>query len=168
LANLKRCAVVVFLSDQYSTREWCRIEVITAKRCKSPLVVVNNLQTGERRSFPYLGNVPTIQYRPDCFDRVVDLALFQVLNNLYLEEKLKKEIDLYALDKTFRIVSIQNAPELFNFIDIKLLQDGQDTRKILVVYPDPPLGTEELRVLNDLDPNIDFITPSVIHKVLTP
>lgn len=164
--NLKNSAIVVFLSDKYSTREWCRIEVIIAKRNKSPIVVVNDLQVGERRSFPYLGNVPTIRYKPGCFDDIINLALFQVLNNLYLDEKLKKEKDLYDLNDEFRIFSIQNAPELFNYIDIKRLQGEKDGRKILVIYPDPPLGNEELKVLNDLDSNIEFITPALIHNVI--
>lgn len=164
--NLKNSAIVVFLSDQYSTREWCRIEVIIAKRNKSPIVVVNNLQKGERRSFPYIGNVPTIRYQPGCFDDIIDLALFQVLNNLYLDEKLKKEIELYELSSTFKVFAIQNAPELFNYIDIKRLQKEQKTDKVLVIYPDPPLGIEELKVLNDLDPNIEFITPTLIHHIL--
>ncbi len=166
LENLKNSAIVVFLSDKYSTREWCRIEVIVAKRNKSPLVVVNDLQGIERRSFPYIGNVPTIRYKADCFEDVIELSLFQVLNNLYLDEKLKKEIDMYQLSDNFRILPIQNAPELFNYIDIKHLQNQQDNRKILVIYPDPPLGTEELKVLNDLDQNIVFITPTLVHNLL--
>src|SRR5258708_11634336 len=163
---LKNAAIVVFLSDKYSTREWCRIEVLVAKRNKSPIVVVNNIDVGEKRSFPYLGNVPTLKYKNDCFGHIVDLALYQVLNNLFFEEKLKKEIEMYDISNKFKVYPIENAPELFNYIDIKRLQSEQDTKKILVLYPDPPLGTEELKVLNDIDQTIQFITPSLIHKTL--
>lgn len=165
--NLKNSAIVVFLSDQYSTREWCRIEVIVAKRNKSPLVVVHNLKKGEKRSFPYMGNVPTIIHKDNSFDDIIDLALYQVLNNLFFEEKLKAEIQLYKLEDKYHTYALENAPELFNYIDIKKLQDKKkDSKDILVIYPDPPLGTEELRVLNDIDQNIQFITPSLIHKVI--
>jgi len=167
--NVKNSAVVVFLSDQYTTREWCLIEVIVAKRNKSPLVVVNNLQKGERRSFPYLGNVPTMRYREGCFSEIVDLALYQALNNLYFQLKLNKEIELYQLSKKYRTYAIQNAPELFTYIDIKRITDeltaANDLKPVLVIYPDPPLGAEELKVLNDIDPHIDFITPSLFHTL---
>jgi hypothetical protein len=163
--NLSNSAIVVFLSDQYSNREWCRIEVIVAKRNKSPLVVVNNIQKGERRSFPYLGNVPTLRYEKDGFKDIIDLALFQVLNNLYVEEKLRKEIELYELNSNFHVIPLENVPELFNYIDLKRLQKEHSDKTILVIYPDPPLGIEEMNVLNDFDENVKFITPTSIHQI---
>jgi hypothetical protein len=36
----------------------------------------------------------------------------------------------------------------------------------LVLYPDPPLGYEELRLLNDVDENIEFITPILLPSYL--
>lgn len=165
--SLGNSAIVVFLSDQYSTREWCRIEVIVAKRNKSPLVVVNNIENGEKRSFPYLGNVPSIRYKENCFPNIIDLALYQVLNNLFLEEKLKKEIALYNVEESYLVYPIENAPELFTYVDIKRLEKKGSDKKILVVYPDPPLGKEELNVLNDIDDNIQFITPTLIYKLLS-
>jgi hypothetical protein len=164
--NLNHSAIVVFLSDQYSTREWCRIEVIVAKRNKSPLVVVNNIQAGEKRSFPYLGNVPTVRYKESSFNEIIDLALYQVLNNLFLKSKLKKEVDLYSLEKQHKVYTLENAPELFNYIDIKRLQKAHADEDVLVIYPDPPLGLEELKVLNDIDESIQFITPMLIPKIL--
>lgn len=163
--SLKNSAIVVFLSDQYSTREWCRIEVLVAKRNKSPLVVVHNLLKGEKRSFPYLGNVPTLIYKRGGFDEIVDLALYQVLNNLYFEEQLKAEISLYNLTDEYDIYILENAPELFNYTDLKKLQKKVG-KKMLVIYPDPPLGNEELRVLNDIDESINFMTPSHLHKLI--
>jgi len=166
IKNVENSAVVVFLTDQYSTREWCLIEVIVAKRNKSPLVVVNNLESGEKRSFPYLGNVPTLRYKENCFPQIIDLALYQVLNNLYLRLKLKKEINLYELDKKYTTYQIQNTPELFTYIDIKRLQAANPKQQVLVIYPDPSLGKEELTILNDIDPKIKFITPSLIYQVI--
>lgn len=166
-SGLANSAIVVFLSDQYSTREWCRIEVIVAKRNKSPLVVVNNIQKGERRSFPYLGNVPTIRYAENSFMDIIDLALFQVLNNLFVQLKLRKELELYELESKYHVIPLENAPELFNYIDIRKIQDiRKDHKPLLVIYPDPPLGLEELNVLQDLDKDIQFITPSLIHQII--
>ncbi len=165
-SNLENSAIVVFQSDQYATREWCRIEVIIAKRNNSPLVVVNNIQKGEKRSFPYLGNVPTLRFPGCSFDEIIDLALYQVLNNLFIELRLKKEIALYDLEREYHVYCLENTPELFNFIDIKkLISKRDDARPLLVIYPEPSLGHEELRLLNDLDEQITFITPSLIYNI---
>lgn len=165
--NLSNSAIVVFLSDQYSSREWCRIEVIVAKRNKSPLVVVNNILKGERRSFPYLGNSPTIRYEENNFDDIIALALFQVLNNIFVEEKLRKEEKLYDLSLKYHTIRLENSPELFNYIDIKRIQkEKKDNKPVLVIYPDPPLGIEELKVLKDFDDSVVFITPTLIHQII--
>ena len=58
--NIKDSALIVFHTDEYSAREWCRIEVLVAKRNKCSIVVVHDIKKGEKRAFPYLGNTPTI------------------------------------------------------------------------------------------------------------
>lgn len=163
-ANLKESAVIVFQSDEYSNREWCRIEVIVAKRNKSPLVVVHNIEKGENRSFPYLGNVPTIRWNNN-FNDVIDLALIQVLNNRYSVEKIEKEINLYQIDKKYNCELISSPPELFNFIDFGKSR-LKNKRTNIVVYPDPPLGIEELNILSELDPKTKFITPIMFSEII--
>jgi len=166
-ASLKNSAIVAFLTDRYSSREWCRIEIIVAKRNHSPLVVVNCLKKGEKRSFPYIGNVPVTCLTDDNFEEIINLSLYQTLNNLFVEEKLRKEAALYGLDKMYRTLLLENAPELFNFIDIKKIQQNStDKREVLVVYPDPPIGTEELSLLNELDDKISFISPSSFYQII--
>jgi hypothetical protein len=64
-----QAALIVFHSDAYATREWCQIEMLTAKRYKTPIVVVHNITVGEQRSFPYLGNVPTIKFFENNFNQ---------------------------------------------------------------------------------------------------
>jgi len=165
-SSLKESAIVVFLSDQYSTREWCRIEVIVAKRNKSPLVVVNALTNGEKRSFPYLGNVPTIRYAEDS-DAIVDLTGFQVLNNLFINEKLKQDISHHQLSRRWEVMHFGNPPELFNYIDIVKRKEAlPKDRPLLVLYPDPPLGPEELNVLQELDEEVRYLTPSLMYSLV--
>ncbi|MBK9193242.1 MAG: toll/interleukin-1 receptor domain-containing protein [Crocinitomicaceae bacterium] len=163
-ANLKKSAVIVFHSDEYSNREWCRIEVIVAKRNKSPLVVVHNIEKGENRSFPYIGNVPTIRWNNN-FNDVIDLALIQVLNNRYSVEKIEKEIVLYGVDKKYNYELISSPPELFNFIDLGKNRP-KNKKENIVVYPDPPLGIEELNVLSELDSKTKFITPIMFSEII--
>lgn len=162
--NLKNSAVVVFHTDEYSNREWCRIEVIVAKRNKSPLVIVHNIKKGEKRSFPYMGNVPTIRWN-EKFSDIIDLTLVQVLNNKFSREKIEGDVILFELDKKYSVSVLSSPPELFNFIDLGLLKNA-DNEKRLVVYPDPPLGVEELDVLNEFDEELQFLTPIMLSKIV--
>ena len=47
-------ALLAVLTDSYSSRSWCRREVLLAKRFERPVVVVDALQNREVRSFPYV------------------------------------------------------------------------------------------------------------------
>jgi hypothetical protein len=161
----KNTAMVVFLTDAYSTREWCQIEVSTAKRKKCPIVVVHNVSKNERRSFPYLGNVPTIRWQNN-FDDIIDLALTQVLTNRFAQLSLEKHIELYNLEKKYKCILLSSPPELFNYIDILKISEDNNAEPILVLYPDPPLGSEELKILNEVKDDITFITPIHTYQYL--
>lgn len=158
--EIKHSALVVLHTDEYSSREWCRREVIIAKKYKSPIVVVHGLKEGEKRAFPYLGNMPTITLLEDEFDsfyRIVSLTLYQVLNNLY-QYNLLLSYKGVSSDESMDINIITSPPELFNFLDINQYKKKTE-KKIMILYPDPPLGVEELNILNELDENIHFVTP---------
>lgn len=158
--QIKNSALVVFHTDEYSSREWCRIEVLIAKRNKCSIVVVHDIKNGERRAFPYLGNTPTITMQPDegsSFYEIVNLTLLQVLNNLFQLELLQSIQKGYEQDGT-EFISITSPPELFNYIDI-LKKKVEAGKRLVILYPEPPLGAEELRVLNEIDAEIKFITP---------
>lgn len=154
-------ALVVFQSDSYSDREWCRIEVLTAKAAGCPIVIVNAVKTGEKRAFPYLGNHPSIRLN-DNYQSIIDLTLEQVLFNKFTRNSLDSLTDLYNI-KTDRILS--NAPELFNFIQLKKDKSRAVDKYVLVVYPDPPLGSEEMNLLNELDDDFVFITPIMLPSI---
>ena len=156
-------ALVVFQSDSYADREWCRTEVIEAKTAGCPIVIVNAVQRGEKRAFPYLGNYPSIRFKSN-FLEIIDLTLEQVLFNLYTKKFLDSSTDLYGI-KAHRILS--TPPELFNFIQLKNQGLSENEKIGLVIYPDPPLGTEEMELLNKLDDDYVFITPLMLPSILT-
>lgn len=159
-AKENNSALVVFQSDSYADREWCRIEVIEAKSAGCPIVIVNAIQNGEKRVFPYLGNYPSIRFNNN-FLEIIDLTLEQVLFNRYTSKFIDSLTDLYKI-KSNRILS--TSPELFNFIQLK--KDLENEEKFgLVVYPDPPLGSEEMEILNQLDNNFIFITPLTLPTI---
>lgn len=154
-------ALVVFQSDSYSDREWCRIEVLEAKTAGCPIVIVNAVQNGEKRAFPYLGNYPSIRFR-DNFIEIIDLTLEQVLFNLYTKRLLDSLTDLYGI-KTDKILS--TPPELYNFLQLKKGGLNKEEQYSLVIYPDPPLGSEEMQILNQLDDDFVFITPLTLPSI---
>ncbi|MCK9613621.1 MAG: toll/interleukin-1 receptor domain-containing protein [Bacteroidales bacterium] len=161
--NIKDAALVVFHTDEYSSREWCRIEVLVAKRNNCSIVVVHDIKNGEKRAFPYLGNMPTITIKEDekeSFVEIVNLTLCQVLNNLFQHELLESFQKEFA-SAGVEFVSITTPPELFNYIYI---HKKKDTAKgqLVILYPEPPLGAEELKLLNEIDKDIKFITPILL------
>ncbi len=158
--QIKNSALVVFHTDEYSAREWCRIEVLIAKRNKCSIVVVHDIKNGEKRAFPYLGNTPTIAMQnkeQESFYEIVNLTLYQVLNNLFQLEFLESMHNGYKQEGT-EFISITSPPELFNYVDI-LKKKNEDGKRLVIVYPEPPLGVEELRILNEINAEIKFITP---------
>ncbi|WP_204306774.1 toll/interleukin-1 receptor domain-containing protein, partial [Klebsiella pneumoniae] len=54
LLQVRVSAVVAVHTDSYSSREWCRREIIEAKRWNVPLVVANCIADADERGFPYM------------------------------------------------------------------------------------------------------------------
>ena len=156
-ASVENSALVVFQTDEYASRDWCQIEALTAKRHKRPFVVVNVLTKGEKRSFPYLGNVPTIRWYEGSEAAIVAAALEQVLSNLYTNALLKKIAALYGHPERYILAA---APELLDFVEIRRNMREEQEENCVVVYPDPPLGSRELMLLTDSDSRLLFITPT--------
>lgn len=154
-------ALIVFQSDSYSSREWCRIEVITAKTYSCPVVVVNAIQKGEKRAFPYMGNSPSIRWENNYQD-VIDLTLEQVLFNVFSGKMLHNQAKLYGLDVDF---TLSNHPELFSMINLKKKLKDKGQNFSVVLYPDPPIGNEENKLLNEMDSSLFFITPVLLPSL---
>jgi hypothetical protein len=159
-AKENNSALVVFQSDSYGDREWCRVEVIEAKSVGCPIVIVNAIQKGEKRVFPYLGNYPSIRYKSN-FLEIIDLTLEQVLFNRFTSKFIDSLTDLYKI-KAFSILT--TSPELFNFIQLKK-NLNEEEKFGLVLYPDPPIGSEEMELLSQLDDNFVFITPITLPSI---
>lgn len=124
-------ALLAIVTDSYSSRSWCRKEVLLAKHYQRPVVIVDAVQQRETRRFPYSGNTPVIRWQDKAQD-VIDLLLREALRHAYAEESLKqrsREGD----------VVLPAGPELVTIVHHKKDQ--------AVLYPDPPLGPEEIEVL---------------------
>jgi hypothetical protein len=156
-AHIDSSALIIFQSDKYASRDWCQIEALAAKKNKSPIVVVNAVERGERRSFPYLGNVPTIRWADGIQAEVVDLALEQVLNNLFTQQSIEKFCAYHERPQQYVLAQ---PPELLDFAEIRQSMRKEGKEDCVVIYPDPPLGNAESLLLSDNDARIVFLTPS--------
>ena len=66
--------MVAIHTDSYSSREWCRREVVRAKRLNVPMLTVDCLKEVDERAFPYLGNVPSVRMNPETVDHLPEVA----------------------------------------------------------------------------------------------
>ncbi len=159
-ANLENSALLAIRSDRYSDSPWCRMEVMTAKKEKCPIVVVDALQYQENRSFPYLCNVPVIRFdlnqslkSPKTIKQlqsIIDFALLEVLRVKYSKKNFEYLISLGLLPSDAEILS--RPPEESDF---------KNTNKQQIIYPDPPLGCEEIKELSHYKKQ--FNTPTTVH-----
>lgn len=133
--NVMESLILVLFTDTYSSREWCRIEALTAKENMKPMVVVSQLQEGSERLFPYIGNVPSTVFHGD-WRPVINLLLRTAIDYIFESQLLVSLCDNHT---TF----LPYPPEAHS---LSILKDD----KTIVFYPEPPLGNEEMEVLNSI------------------
>lgn len=139
--GVEQTSLLVVLTDQYATREWCRKEVLLAKQHQRPVAVINALNNHEVRSFPYLGNVPVIRWDGSS-QSAVDLVLKETLRNLHTS------LVLNSARQNDDQIFLQ-PPELATLVG---LPTGTT-----VLYADPPIGVEESHLLART--NVRITTP---------
>ena len=149
LQQVRVSAVVAIHTDSYSSREWCRREILEAKLSNVPLVVANCIADLDERGFPYMGNVPVVRMDPaalDRIDRIVDRLLDEVLKDFLW--RCRTEVT-----KSGYIVGVEFLPRPPELISLASLKDHQDA-DVILVYPDPPLGSEEQRLFEVVAPKV--------------
>ncbi|MCG6895533.1 MAG: TIR domain-containing protein [Thiocapsa sp.] len=142
-------SLLCVLTDNYSTREWCRKEIILAKQHQRPVVVVAAFSRQEVRSFPYLGNVPVLRWpcippdQSEAQKAAVNRASAVAAVDLLLKETLR------YLHATVLLKAVAHQGDLISARPPELLSLLQARGAKTVLYPDPPLGAEELALLSE-------------------
>lgn len=147
-------AMVAIHTDSYSSREWCRREIIEAKRWHVPLVVANSISDIDERGFPYMGNVPVVRLEPggaDRIDFVIARLLDEVLKNFLWRCRIALEVSDESLDPS--VIFVPRPPEL---ISLASLPSEAELPYPLIVYPDPPLSAEEERLFAEISPRVQL------------
>lgn len=155
--NIKKSTILIIQTDVYASREWCRWEVIQAKRNNRPIIVVNAINDKEVRSFPYLGNSPVIRYESitdeKFLKKIFHTVLFEILRYEYSKKLINNQLRLYSIKESV-VKVLGNPPELLTLV-------GISKAKGVVLYPDPPITKEETTLLEELDDYI-FLTPTML------
>lgn len=142
------CSLLILFTDSYSSREWCRIEALTAKENHVPIIAVFMMQGKVDRVFPYIGNIPSTVF-DGSWRKVINLLLRTTLDQAV-------ESVLLSSEQNATTEYLPYPPEAFNMSLLK-----PKTEKLL--YPEPPLGNEELDVLRRISEtmkrDIVFLTP---------
>jgi hypothetical protein len=155
--QVERSAMIAVRSDAYGSRPWCRREMSIAKKSGCAIVVVDAVTSGEDRSFPYMGNVPTIRWDPKGPDRsreVIDLALREVLRVVYTGEQMRLEL---GHPPPPGIKYATRPPEAAFIAPNWSPPPGEDTT---LLYPDPPLTEDETQVIQRIYPRLHLMTPT--------
>jgi hypothetical protein len=147
LQKVKVSAVVAIHTDSYSSREWCRREIIEAKRWNVPLVVGNSIGDVDERSFPYLGNVPVVRIDPDKPERI-PFIVSRLLDEVLKDFLWRCRIQLVGSAANDEIEFLPRPPELISLAGLK------DITNAILVYPDPPIGAEEQRLFEAVAPAV--------------
>lgn len=150
LLQVRVSAVVAVHTDSYSSREWCRREIIEAKRWNVPLVVANCIADADERGFPYMGNVPVVRLDPYAVDRIDQIAA-RLLDEVLKDFLWRCRIELAKMSSSCDdVVFLPRSPELISLASL----EGRATANVTLVYPDPPLGSEEQRLFEVIAPNV--------------
>lgn len=147
LEKVKVSAVVAIHTDSYSSREWCRREIIEAKRWSVPLVVANCVTDIDERSFPYMGNVPLVRMDPNTADRI-DYVVRRLLDEVLKDFLWRCRTELAAGKAGSDVTFLPRPPELISLAALK------DLTRATLVYPDPPIGAEEQRLFEIIAPAV--------------
>ena len=146
LQKVKVSAVVAVHTDSYSSREWCRREIIEAKRWNVPLVVANCISDLDERSFPYMGNVPVVRMDPDAADRI-DYIVSRLLSEVLKDFLWRCRVELAGGEASDDVDFLPRPPELISLVGLR-------KEKATLVYPDPPISAEEQRLFEKVAPKV--------------
>ena len=142
-------AVVAVHTDTYSSREWCRREVIEAKRRLVPMVVVDCIRDIDPRGMAYLGNAPIIRMEPDRTDRVITVAS-RLLDEIFRTWLWLCRVGHHLTDSP-GVVFTARPPEL---ITLAALPPHGAESDPTIVHPEPLLSADEERLFRKVAPGV--------------
>ena len=175
--NAARSALLALRTDLYSSREWCQKEILIAKCEGMPVVILDALGLGERRGSFLMDHVPRVPVRMQG-GYLQRQDIYRALN-LLVDECLKRKLWIHqkAMSQNKREFEIMwwapHAPEPLTLVQWLEAAKKSGTLPaagsvVRILHPDPPLGTDEKLVLDQMlsfvcgDYELDIMTPRLL------
>lgn len=152
LHHVRVSAMVAIHTDSYSSREWCRREIIEAKRFNVPLVVANSINDRDERGFPYMGNVPVVRLVFDGPGRI-DLVIGRLLDEVLKDFLWRCRVQLASGTVDPAVTFLPRTPELISLVS---LPHESESAMPTLVYPDPPISAEEELLFEEIAPRVQL------------
>ena len=146
-------AVVAVHTDSYSSREWCRREIIEAKRRLVPMLVVDCLQDVDPRGMAYLGNVPVVRMESGRTGRIATIASC-LLDEIFRTWLWRCRVEPFRPDSP-SVLFTARPPEL---IALAAVPSGTGDSAPAIVYPEPMLSADEERLFRAISPGVRMQT----------
>jgi hypothetical protein len=169
-------ALLAVRTSTYASRPWCQREMLLAKTSGMPIVVLDALEHPEERGSFLMDHVPRVPVRRDG-DGWCDDDILAGLN-LLVDECLKHALwhrqgQLVTAEMRSALTWWSpHAPEpvtLVPWLQEQVRRGRLPARgTIQVIHPDPPIGDDEARVLEQivrlagLRNELDIVTPRVL------
>lgn len=155
--HIQRSTVIAIESDEYSSRYWCQREILSAKKERRPIILVNSLEEYEDRVFPAASNIPCVHITAEPLQekdilRILIAALLETIRFEHAHKLLKYYREQEWIDKNAEIFA--RPPEIQQIVDIL---EKKETDKLIICYPEPPLYKEETEWVDYF--NITVSTP---------
>ncbi len=163
-AAVAGCALLAVNTDSYSSRVWCQREFLGAKRAAMPMVVLDAITNRSARAFPYLGNVPTVRWHGDSrtvLDQLLGALLMETLTHRYFPLRVAEMCAKHGVVPPPHLLA--RPPELLTLLDLPRIAGGGALVDLL--YPDPPLGTEETQLLRKIEGSLRALTPTMLFSM---
>lgn len=159
---IKESTMIAIHSDSYSSRYWCQREILCAKEFKRPIIAIDSLEEFEDRRFPFATNVPSVRVDLDNelteedLLRILSFALLETIRFFYSKILLEQYKHSGLIKPDCEVLS--RPPEVADIEKLLVNNSGFiSQRHSYVVYPEPPLYSEELSFLSNL--GIEIFTP---------
>jgi hypothetical protein len=175
-AGAATSALLAIRTDLYASRTWCQREMLIAKRHGMPVVILDALGRGEERGSFLMDHVPRVPVRstPNGWQ---ESDIRRGLN-LLVDDCLKRALWRRQGELAARRPDLQvgwwapHAPEpatLVAWLQAERVAGRlAGGRPLRILHPDPPLGADEIVVLEQMatlggvDGPLDILTPRLL------
>lgn len=163
IGHIKGSTIVSIHTDSYSSRYWCQREILSAKEYNRPIIAVDCLEEFEDRRFPFASNIPGIHIHLEegrlsekDILKILSSALLETIRFFYSKLLLGHYKTIGWINEGVEILS--RPPEVAD-LEKLIFSNGTtiDYKYKQIVYPEPPVYTEELNFLSTL--GIQISTP---------